>query len=695
MGHGGHVSNRPARQCDLASDLEVLDGLLNTLTDVLDIREVFDRISQLVQRVLPHHILGVGEFSEQSDRMRLYVGAGLAEKPQPFDVPVPDREMLLKPWDATIFEDVQTNPFFFFFPSTNAGMRSVLSAPIRFGCGLRAALRFFSREHGWFLPDDLPVARRVASHIALAMSHQRLAEEARQRQALEAYASKLDLLDQSLASLIDTGELREVIDRISTVTRGVLPHDGLALAVLMPDGRHARRYATSGWDVSGFPELMEVPPDFDSKAVQQGYDIVDDVSMQTEPLNVLVARIGFLSVLRVPIRLEGKVAAGVAFLSRTRSSYRLNDVQAARRIADRLAVRLEREHVVEARKREEEANARAQQLESRVRQLTDELDARTGYRRVIGQSVQWREVLKKAAQVAAVETTVLLLGESGTGKEVVARFVHRGSARRDGPFVALNCAALPDNLLESELFGYERGAFTGAMQSKPGLIEQAAGGILFLDEAGEMALPAQAKFLRVLQEREFQRLGGTRVIRADVRVVAATNRDLRKAIDQKLFREDLYFRLNVFELRLPPLRDRPEDILPLSEAFLLEIGRSIGRPPAGISREAKQVLAEYHWPGNVRELRNILERATILADGGLIVAEHLALVPRPQTQGGTPAVVHHDSHKLVAPQDLESSERAMIEKALQQARFNKSIAAKALGLTRAQLYTRLKRHGLE
>jgi transcriptional regulator with GAF, ATPase, and Fis domain len=526
MGSGGRTCGRPVHLRDLSSDLEVLDGLLNTLTDVLDIREVFDRISQLVQRVLPHDILGIGEFSERGDRMRLHVDAGLAEKPQPFDVPVPDPALILRPWEATIFEDVQTNAFFKMGPAAKAGMKSVLSAPIRFGGRLQAAVNFFSREQGWFAPDDLPVARRIASHIALAMSHERLAEEARQRQALEAHASKLDLLDQSLASLIDTGELKDVMDRISKVTREVLPHDGLALAVMMPDGRHARRYATSGWDISTFPEVMDVPPDFD-RNLDRGYDLVDDLSTRTEPLNVLIRKTGFLSVLRVPILLEGKFAAGMAFLSRTTSSYQLRDVQVARRIADRLAVRLEREHGVEAVKRADAATERAAQLELRVRQLTDELDARTGYRRVIGESVPWREVLKKAAQVSAVETTVLLLGESGTGKEVVARFVHRGSARRDGPFVALNCAALPDNLLESELFGYERGAFTGAVQAKPGLIEQAAGGVLFLDEVGEMGLPAQAKFLRVLQEREFQRLGATRVLKADIRVVAATNRDLR------------------------------------------------------------------------------------------------------------------------------------------------------------------------
>ena len=693
MASGGHASDRSGRPREVASDLEVLDGLLSTLTDVLDIREVFDRVSQLVQRVLPHDVLAVTEISEKGDRIRLLAAAGIAGGPQNFDAPIVGPDFLTKPWNIRVIEDVPKDDFFSKGPAAKAGMQSVLTVPISFGGRLRAAVNFFSKETTRFSQADFPNAQRIASYITFAMSHYRLAEEARERQALEAYASKLDLLDQSLGSLTDTGELKDLIARISNVTRHVLPHDGLAVGVFMPDGRRIRRYAATGWDPEPSTEILEISPDFNPEAFAE-YDLVEDASTRSEPLNVRIAKAGFLSALRVPIRLGGKVAAGVGFLSRTRSSYQLRDVQVARRIADRLALKLEREHVVEATKRADEANARAAELEERVRQLTDELDAHTGYRRVIGESVQWREVLKKAAQVAAVETTVLLLGESGTGKELVARFVHRGSARRDGPFVALNCAALPENLLESELFGYERGAFTGATQAKPGLIEQAARGVLFLDEVGEMALPAQAKVLRVLQEREFQRLGGTRVLKVDVRVVAATNRDLRKAIDQKLFREDLFFRLNVFELRLPPLRERLDDILPLSEAFLLEIGRSIGRPPAGISREAKQALAEYHWPGNVRELRNVLERAAILADGGLIVAEHLALGPHTVSRPQKVPVAQDNLPAPVAPSDLESAERAMIEKALQRARFNKSVAAKALGMTRAQLYTRLKRHGL-
>jgi transcriptional regulator with GAF, ATPase, and Fis domain len=224
-----------------------------------------------------------------------------------------------------------------------------------------------------------------------------------------------------------------------------------------------------------------------------------------------------------------------------------------------------------------------------------------------------------------------------------------------------------------------------------------------------MAPASHAKFLRVLQEREFQRLGGSRVLRADIRVVAATNRDLRKAMERGTFREDLYYRLNVFEIRLPPLRDRRGDIVPLSEAFIAEIGRSIGRPPAGLSRDAKTALMDYHWPGNVRELRNVLERAAILCDGGLIATEHLALTqgapPRPKPEAVAasvpPAAAVPVADAAPAPaagpvsRDLKSIERVMIEKALSEARFNKSRAAKSLGLTRAQLYVRMRRHGLE
>src|SRR5262245_14259505 len=306
--------------------------------------------------------------------------------------------------------------------------------------------------------------------------------------------------------------------------------------------------------------------------------------------------------------------------------------------------------------------------------------------RIIGESVQWQEVLRRAAKVAAAETTVMVTGESGTGKEVIARFIHSVSARSYGPFVALNCAALPEALLESELFGYERGAFTGAVQMKPGQVELAAGGVLFLDEVSEMTLAAQAKFLRVLQEREFRRLGGTRTLGTSIRVVAATNRDLSQAVEHGTFREDLYYRLNVFEIRIPPLRERVDDILPLSAAFLQAIGQSFGRPPAGLSAAASEALLRHPWPGNVRELHNALERAAIICDENLIQPEDLSLASRPIT---TPP------QRSVSSSNLTMVERETIARVLQETRGNKSIAAKHLGLSRTQLYVRMRKYGMD
>lgn len=299
---------------------------------------------------------------------------------------------------------------------------------------------------------------------------------------------------------------------------------------------------------------------------------------------------------------------------------------------------------------------------------------------LIGSSPAWQEVVAAALRVAATEATVFLQGESGTGKEVIARLIHQASPRRHGPFVAINCAALPEQLLESELFGYERGAFTGAQQSKAGHIELAARGVLFLDEVSEMSLAAQVKFLRFLQEREYQRLGGTRLQKADIRIIAATNRDLDDAVTCGTFRDDLLYRLQVFDIVLPPLRDRTSDVPVLAKQFLADFARSMGRRPPQLRDEALDVLLAHDWPGNVRELRNVLERAAILADGD-IECHHLSL--RPKTRAMSP------------PSNLKVVERGTIERILLETDWNKAKAARRLGLTRTQLYARLRRYGLE
>jgi transcriptional regulator with GAF, ATPase, and Fis domain len=524
----------------------------------------------------------------------------------------------------------------------------------------------------------------------------RLAAQLREPESVDARMTRLSRFDavEALLPLISgVLDIREVFQAIAEVAQKVLPHDAAAVMTVSEDLRSVRLHALSGRASEMAPEEF---PSSHAPLLNERflYSIYDDMSAHSRERDKPAARLGMRSALRLPLRFEGRVGGVLEFSSMDIARFSELDVAVAHRVADCVALALSHERLAEEVRRSADARQRATALERRVEVLTDQLETVGGYRTILGVSAPWKAALAQATRVADTDTTVLLLGESGTGKEVVARFIHRASSRSRGPFVAINCAALPEHLLESELFGFERGAFTGATQSKPGQLEEAAGGVLFLDEVGEMSPPAQAKFLRALQEREFRRLGGNRTIRADVRVIAATNRDLQQAMERGAFREDLYYRLNVFELRLPPLRERRDDILPLSEGFIAEIGRTLGRPPAGVSRDAREALFSYHWLGNVRELRNVLERAAILCDGGLIAAEHLALRPALATAvtvpPAAPPVAERPPHG-----DLKSVERQTIERALTDARFNKSQAAKRLGLSRAQLYSRLRRHGLE
>ncbi len=526
---------------------------------------------------------------------------------------------------------------------------------------------------------------------------------------------KLKALDGLLATLTGVLDVREVFDRVSEVARPVLPHDALILGRVTPDRQGIRI-----WAHSSVPEGIPVPdvvPLPDPELVNRDWDfmLLDDITASEElrRRNHPLLSFGFRSVLRVPLKEDDVVVGGLNFLSFRPAAYSERDVLMARRIADFVHLALTHHRLAEEAQRAGEAQERARQLESRVEGLAAELTARGRPARIVGVSGPWKEVLTQATRVAATETTVLLTGESGTGKEVLARYLHSSSRRARGPFVALNCAALPDALLESELFGYEKGAFTGAHAAKPGRIDLAHGGVLFLDEVGETSPSVQAKLLRVLQEREFQRLGGTRTLKADIRIITATNRDLRSAMARGTFREDLYYRLAVFEIRIPALRERPEDILPLAGAFLEEIGAELGRPAAGISRDAREALLRYAWPGNVRELRNVLERASILCDGGLVTHEHLSMPagavatnspmehanrsPRSAMSGLRPPLlpVADRSRQGDPAASLADVERAAIESALEGARFNKSRAARALGLTRGQLYGRLRRLGID
>jgi two-component system response regulator FlrC len=294
--------------------------------------------------------------------------------------------------------------------------------------------------------------------------------------------------------------------------------------------------------------------------------------------------------------------------------------------------------------------------------------------------------------VAQTDATVLLTGESGVGKEVVARFIHRQSARRNGPFVAINCAAIPDSLLEATLFGYEKGAFTGAQQAQAGKFEQAQDGTLLLDEVTEMPMGLQAKLLRVLQEREVERVGGKKPVALNIRIVATSNRDMAEAVAKGVFREDLYYRLNVFPVAIPPLRERPLDIVPIARYFLVEHGGRFGRNGVGFGAGAEQALVRHVWPGNVRELENVIQRALILSTGPEIGVEHLNLAPVQVGESLKVAAERpvHESDKRV--DNMKDLEREHILRTLAEVDGSRKLAIERLGISERTLRYKLQQY---
>ncbi|OGP80777.1 MAG: two-component system response regulator [Deltaproteobacteria bacterium RBG_16_54_11] len=329
---------------------------------------------------------------------------------------------------------------------------------------------------------------------------------------------------------------------------------------------------------------------------------------------------------------------------------------------------------------------RYHQLEEENILYRERLGIRFDFSNIIGKSPKMRELFETLSMVAPTGATVLLLGESGTGKEIIANAIHQNSPRREKPYVKVNCAALPETLLESELFGHEKGAFTGAIDKKKGRFERADGGTIFLDEIGEMSLPTQTKILRVLQERDFEPVGGTKTIKVDVRIIAATNKHLEEEVSKGRFREDLYYRINVVPIIIPPLRDRREDIPLLAEHFLRIYSEKNRRTIKGFEQGVMQAFIQHSWPGNVREIENIMERMVIMSKGDTITLDDLppALAGRQQEEESTPS-----------PTSLKDVERETIVKTLQQTGGNRTKTAAILGISRKTLQNKIREYGID
>ena len=324
--------------------------------------------------------------------------------------------------------------------------------------------------------------------------------------------------------------------------------------------------------------------------------------------------------------------------------------------------------------------------------LREEVEQHFG--EIVGSSNVMRDIFESVRKVAETNTSVYIYGESGTGKELIARAIHRESPRRDGPFIKVNCSALPDGLLESELFGHEKGAFTGAIRERKGRFELADGGTLFLDEIADIPPSTQVKLLRVLQEKEIERVGGEKTIHVDVRIISATNRDLAPLVAKGDFREDLFYRLHIIPITVPSLRERKEDIVPLVHHFIKTVSADIGKPIAGITDEGLTLLERYEWPGNVRELENMIERAIVLCERDVLGVEEFPLDPRLSPRTGSEALQPPPLGSMGLDEALAQLERAMIERALKEARGVKTRTAELLGIKTSALYYKLEKYGL-
>ena len=571
-----------------------------------------------------------------------------------------------------------------------AGFRSGVAVPLA-GCGrVIGAVVASSLAARVYTEAHLAALQQIATLVAPFIQSTVLLNRERQ---LRRRLRSLGMLTQVLGASLDA---KDVFGRLAASVKPILDFDRMVALLLSDSGRDLELLAATGLpDAAPPPERIARDHYSFAQRVAAGEAVVmPDAAVELDPSLPGDRRIlesGVRCCLVVPLWFGSRLGGGLYFGKRRPYWFDALDVELAAGIAAQLVVALQHQRLSEEHEQRARVEGQARQLEQRLTRLRQEIGDRYGFDRILGSAPALQDALARAVKVAPTETTVLLTGESGTGKELVARAIHQASPRAEGPYVAINCAALAETLVESELFGHEKGAFTGADKSKAGRFELAASGTLFLDEVAELPPSVQAKLLRVVQEHEFQRVGGTVTLRADVRLITATNRDLAQAVAGGTFREDLYYRLNVFTVHLPPLRERGDDVLLLAHHFMQAFGGRFGKGEMALGGDAEASLRAYRWPGNIRELANAVERALILADGSILTAAHFAL---DGTRGdGLPSA---PAALPTAPalEALADVEKRAILAALTHTQGNKTRAATLLGITRTQLHTRLKRFGL-
>jgi len=652
------------------------------------LEELFRDLSTRLRSVVPFDFLNLVLYDERTKTMRLHIlGTSEAAADTPKVELAPEESpsgWVYLHQEPLVIPDVRTEKR---WPSV---MRIIRQNNIVTSCWLplttaqhRLGALVFGFRSSAEVDSQMSFMRQVSAQVAVAVDNTLNYEKAQQfQQQLERERDRLRILLEITNTLVSELDIRDLFPSITRCLHRAIPHEYASIALRVPGTDQLRIHALVFEGQEGVlregetAEMNETPA---GQAVETRKPVVlDETGMRRFPVEVVqrLTDAGLKSVCCIPLITRLHVLGTLNVGSSRENAFAPSDIDFLSQVAGQAAIAIEN-----ATAYQKIARLKDQLAEEKL-YLQDEIRTDRNFGEIIGDSPQFRRVLEQVETVAPTDATVLILGETGTGKELIARAIHDLSGRRDRTFVKLNCAAIPTGLLESELFGHEKGAFTGAIQQKAGRFELADRGTLFLDEIGDIPLELQPKLLRALQEHEFERLGGTRTIKVDVRLVAATNRDLAQMINDREFRTDLYYRLSVFPISVPPLRERADDIPKLVRYFTQKYSRRMNKHIETIPAETMEALVRYSWPGNVRELENLIERAVILTRGATLQIPLAELRAAPE---------------MVAPVTLQEAERGHILRALELANWvvgGSNGAASRLGMKRTTLQSKMKKLGI-
>jgi formate hydrogenlyase transcriptional activator len=666
----------------LASRYEALIRLAETIRSHPDEKDLFGTCANELHKVIPFH--GLAQFDPTANLVHFHY----EQQPGEIDKWREELASVLRtiPREESIsrwvydhhqplvirFDDRETRFRLVIDHLRKIGIRSVCALPLstahrRLGC-----LIFTNHLEDAYSGEDQRFLSLVANQIAVAM------DDANAQRRLRLV---LEITNRVVTKL----DVRDLLQEISAGIREVMQCDVVGVALPDPETSKLIRYAM---DFPSHAETVALPP---SDGAEAAFRTGQPVNLTKEVVPAELKTIGCKSLSHIPVISRNRALGVLSLGSMQENAFTEDDLSFLGQVANQIALAVDNAL----------AYGQISQLKDRFARenvyLRSEIRSELHFEEIVGSSEALHLVLSEIETVAPADSTVLICGETGTGKELIARALHNLSSRKSNAFVKLNCAAIPTGLLESELFGHEKGAFTGAISQRIGRFELAHRGTIFLDEIGEISLELQPKLLRVLQEREFERLGSTRTLHTDARLIAATNRDLKAMVEDQKFRSDLYYRLNVFPIRLPALRERPEDIPLLVRHFVQEFSRRNNRVIESIPSETMEAFVRYHWPGNIRELQNVIERAVIISKGPVLKVPLAELKPDTSTKASPPVKearrVNHESLQ----DRLDDTERTEILRALETAKgivAGPNGAAARLGIKRSTLQLRMQKYGI-